>query len=92
MTAKIISIGNSKGIRIPNNILKSLDIVSEVDIIVNEEKKELLLRPVRNSRKGWDKAFKKMNENDDDQLLIDETIDSDDKDWQWLFVYESLSV
>jgi antitoxin MazE len=83
MTAKIISIGNSKGIRIPNNILKSLKIESEVDIIINEDKRELLLRPSRKSRFGWDKAFKKMNENHDDQLIINDSIDLDEKDWKW---------
>jgi antitoxin MazE len=83
MTAKIISIGNSKGIRIPNNILKSLRIESEVDIIINEDKRELLLRPSRKSRLGWDKAFKKMNENHDDQLIINDSIDLDEKDWKW---------
>jgi antitoxin MazE len=83
MTAKIISIGNSKGIRIPNNILKSLRIETEVDIIINEDKRELLLRPSRKSRLGWDKAFKKMNDNYDDQLIINDSIDLDEKDWKW---------
>jgi len=83
MTAKIISIGNSKGIRIPNNILKSLKIDSEVDIIINEEKREILLRPSRKSRQGWDKAFGKMSESHDDQLIINDSIDLDEKDWKW---------
>ncbi|HNX57476.1 MAG TPA: AbrB/MazE/SpoVT family DNA-binding domain-containing protein [Spirochaetota bacterium] len=83
MTVKIITIGNSKGIRIPNNVLKSLEIDSEVDLIVNEEKKELLLRPVRNSRQGWERAFKKMNQNHDDRLLVDDTVDSEMHDWEW---------
>jgi antitoxin MazE len=83
MTAKIISIGNSKGIRIPNNILKSLKIDSEVDLIVNEDRRELLLRPTRKSRQGWDKSFTKMNENHDDQLLINDSIDLDETDWTW---------
>ena len=83
MTAKIISIGNSKGIRIPNNILKSLKMDSEVDIIINEEKRELLLRPSHKSRQGWDKAFKKMSESHDDHLIISDSIDLNEKDWKW---------
>jgi len=83
VTVKIISIGNSKGIRIPNNILKTLNIESEVDLIINEEKREILLRPSAKSRKGWDSAFKKMSSNADDKLLINDSMDSDSNDWKW---------
>jgi antitoxin MazE len=83
MTAKIIAIGNSKGIRIPNNILKSLKIDSEVDLIIDEDRKEILIRSQQKSRQGWDSVFKKMNTNGDDKLLIDDTVDLDDSDWKW---------
>lgn len=83
MTVKIITIGNSKGIRIPNNVLKSLEIDSEVDLIVNEDKKELLLRPIRKTRQGWERAFKKMKDHHDDRLLIDDAVDADTHDWEW---------
>jgi len=36
------------------------------------EQKQIVLRPISAPRKGWDKAFRKMHEKEDDQLLIDE--------------------
>lgn len=83
MITKIVPIGNSKGIRIPNHIMKLLHIDSKVDMIINENKNELILRPVKNIREGWEEQFKKMNENNDDVLLIDDTIDLNNDNWVW---------
>jgi antitoxin MazE len=83
MTVKIISIGNSKGIRIPNNVLKSLKIGSEIDMVVNEDRGEVLLRPVKKARDGWENAFKRMNEAGDDSLLVNGMNNFDNDDWKW---------
>jgi antitoxin MazE len=83
MTVKIISIGNSKGIRIPNNVLKSLKIGSEIDMVVNEDRGEVLLRPVKKTREGWNNAFKRMNEAGDDGLLVNGSNNFDNDDWKW---------
>ena len=34
-------------------------------------------------RKDWEESFKKMNEKDDDTLLIKDSIDIDNGDWEW---------
>ncbi len=81
MKAKIVSIGNSKGIRIPKTILKQCNIKDNVDIEV--ENKRIILRPITHKpRKGWDKAFKIMHERKDDVLFFDEKIDRDIEDWE----------
>ena len=74
MKTKLVSVGNSKGIRIPMVILKQCNIENEVDLEVEKEK--IVIKPVKNMpREGWNDAFRLMHEKKDDALLIDETID-----------------
>ena len=83
MQTKVIHIGNSKGIRIPNHILKSLRISDEVDMVIDENKSEIILKPIRKPRENWELAFKKMNEANEDKLLIDDSIDLKSDQWEW---------
>ena len=83
MITKIVPIGNSKGIRIPNHILKSLQISNQIEMIFDEKKEQIILRPIDKIRDGWDEQFKNMNKCKDDSLLIDDTIDLDTDDWVW---------
>jgi len=81
MIAKIIQIGNSKGIRIPNQILKDLNIENQIELIINENKNEIILKPVHKIREGWFDSFKKMSSIAEDKLLIDDSLDL--KEWEW---------
>ena len=83
MRARVIKIGNSQGLRIPKPILEQTGIMDDVEIEV--EKNQIIIRPVKNAREGWDAAFKKMGEQGDDELLIDDSIASawDNDEWQW---------
>ncbi len=69
--AKVFINGNSQAIRIPKEFRINSN---EVKIIKEGEK--LIIMPVT-PRKGWDEAFKKMRENGDDVLLIDDMLDGD---------------
>lgn len=81
MRTKLVSIGNSKGIRIPTAILKQCKIENEVDLEVEKEK--IVIRPVKTiPRKGWNDAFRLMHEKKDNALLLDETIDFMEN-WEW---------
>ncbi|HLR37989.1 MAG TPA: hypothetical protein VK084_08080 [Chitinophagaceae bacterium] len=68
MEIPIINIGNSKGIRLSKTILKEYQITDSVELILR--KGEIVLKSKPNPRKGWEKQFKTMSENGDDQLLI----------------------
>lgn len=81
MIAKIIQIGNSKGIRIPNQILKDLNIENQIELIINDSRDEIILKPMHKIRDGWFDSFKKMNTASDDRLIIDDSLDI--KDWEW---------
>lgn len=84
MRARVIKIGNSYGLRIPKPVLEQAGIKGDVEIEV--EKNQIIIRPVRNEREGWDKAFEMMGEKGDDAPLIDDVDVSnawDDEEWQW---------
>jgi len=83
MRARVIKIGNSQGLRIPKPILEQTGIMDDVEIQV--EKNQIIIRPVKNVREGWDAAFKRMGELGDDEPIIDENISHswDEEEWQW---------
>ena len=84
MRARVIKIGNSQGLRIPKPILEQTGIMDDVEIEV--EKNQIIIRPVKNAREGWDKAFNMMRRKGDDAALIDEMDISnswDEEEWQW---------
>ncbi len=82
MKTKLVSIGNSKGIRIPMAILKQFNIENEVDLEVKKQK--IVIKPIKTKpREGWENAFRLMHERKDDVLLLDETIDSAIENWEW---------
>jgi antitoxin MazE len=70
MKVSVIPIGNSKGIRFEKALLEKYDIKDAVELIL--EKGFIILKPISSPRKGWDKAFKKMHENGDDRLLMED--------------------
>ena len=80
MELSIINIGNSKGIRLSKTILEKYNIIDKIEIIL--EKGYIILKPKSEPRKGWEKAFKKMHENADDQLLIDDVFEDENfEEW-----------
>ena len=70
MELSIINIGNSKGIRLSKTILEKYNIGDKVELIF--EKGYIILKSKAEPRKNWEKSFKKMHENGDDTLLIDD--------------------
>lgn len=81
MIAKVIQIGNSRGIRIPNQVLKEMKIEHEIELIISDKKDEIILKPVHKVREGWNESFKEMRNSSDDKLIIADSLDL--KDWEW---------
>ncbi len=70
MKVKIIKIGNSKGIRLPNELIKEYNLAEEVTLELREDC--IVLKPVEvDPRAGWEELYKKM----------DHTLTQEDKDW-----------
>ena len=75
MEISVIKIGNSKGIRLSKTLLEKYNIQDTVELIL--EKGQIVIKPVSKPRKGWEKAFKKMAEDGDDKLLIDDVFEEE---------------
>jgi antitoxin MazE len=83
MKLKVVSIGNSRGIRLPKPLLEQAGIENEVE--VETDGSTLVLRAVnRKKRQGWEKAFEAMHQNEDDRLIdLGPTSGWDDTEWEW---------
>ncbi len=81
MEISIVKIGNSKGFRLSKALIDKYNIKDKVELIL--EKGYIILKPVVNPRKGWDKQFKKMSEEGDDILLIDDVLNDENlEEWR----------
>ena len=83
MKTRIVRIGNSKGIRIPKQLLDQTGLDGEVEIQVRES--SLVIRPGRKPREGWSKAFREMARAGDDRLIDDvpNLSSFDREEWEW---------
>ena len=81
MELSVINIGNSKGIRFSKTILEKYNITDKVELIL--EKGYIILKAKSEPRSGWGKAFKKMHEQGDDSLLINDVFDDENLE-EWI--------
>lgn len=80
MELSVINIGNSKGIRLSKTILEKYNIQDKIELIL--EKGFIVLKPKAKPRKDWEMAFKKMHENNDDQLIMDDVFEDENfEEW-----------
>ena len=75
MEIPIIPIGNSKGIRLSKTILEKYNLRDSVELVMESE--YLILKPVKQARKGWENAFIELHENKDDELLINDVFEDE---------------
>lgn len=84
MRARIIRIGNSKGVRLPKSLLERSGLEGEVELEANDG--EIIVRAAEHPRAGWEEAFAEMSARGDDELLDGEQLGSsswDDEEWEW---------
>jgi antitoxin MazE len=82
--ARIVNIGNSRGIRIPKLLLEEANLGDEVELEM--EKGQLILRRPSHPRADWEERFRRMAQRGDDQLLdveVSSLTSWDDKEWDW---------
>lgn len=83
ISSHLIKIGNSQGVRIPKSLLEASGITGKIEIVL--DKRQIIIRPVsEKSRQDWARSFQEMANNQDDQLLDQETAtDWDNQEWEW---------
>jgi antitoxin MazE len=79
--ARIVRIGNSRGIRVPKGLLEQAQLPDDVELYA--EHGRLVIRAARGPRAGWAAAAKAMRESGDGLLDAPTPTRFDEKDWQW---------
>lgn len=84
MKAKIVKIGNSRGVRIPKPMLEQTGIAEDVELVIDND--QIIIRPIIHPRAGWEEAFESMAQNQTDGLIdgFDTMRHSwDEAEWEW---------
>ena len=83
MKARIIQIGNSRGIRLPKAVLEQAHLTEEVQI--DAEPNQIVIRSAHIPREGWDEAFRLMAERGDDTFTEEppSLTAFDEVEWKW---------
>lgn len=80
--ARIIRIGNSRGIRIPKAILEECGLEDTVELQAREGK--LVVKSAGMARQGWEEAYRRMAEAREDAPLGQPiATDWDKTQWRW---------
>jgi antitoxin MazE len=81
-TARIVRIGNSRGIRIPKALLEQAQLSEQVEL--RAEPGQLVVRAARRSRAGWAEAAAEMHQRGDDRPLAGPASTRfDAEEWEW---------
>jgi antitoxin MazE len=81
MEVSVIKTGSSKGIGLSKTLLEKYNIKDTVDLILESD--QIIIKPLSKPRNGWEKAFKKMSENEDDQLLMNDVFEDENLE-EWI--------
>lgn len=82
MKARIVRIGNSRGIRLPKMLLEEAQLTEEVQL--EAEPGRIVIRTTARPRAGWAAAARRMRQRGDDELLDPPTSTRfDEKEWEW---------
>jgi antitoxin MazE len=82
MKARIVRIGNSRGVRLPKPLIEQVGLAEEVDLEVRDG--TIVISPRDEPRRGWAEAAQALAAQDHDQLL-DEPLPTvfDREEWEW---------
>lgn len=82
MKAKLVRIGNSRGVRLPKPVIEEAQLTDEVEVSVRDG--AVLIRSAAHARAGWAEAAQAMQAAGTDRLLDPEVATRfDEAEWQW---------
>ena len=82
MKARLVQIGNSRGIRLPKPLIEEAGLDDEVELRVREG--TIVISPAHGPRAGWEEAARQMHEREGDQLLEPAVPTRfDEEEWEW---------
>lgn len=82
MKARLVPIGNSRGIRLPKPLIEEAQLTEEVEIKLVQG--SIVISSLRRPRAGWVEAARSIRERGDD-VLLDPSAPTkfDDLEWEW---------
>jgi len=82
MKARLIRIGNSRGVRLPKPVIEEAGLEEHVELQVRGG--AVMISARRRPRAGWAEAARRMRELGEDRLLDKSTPTRlDEKEWRW---------
>ena len=85
MKAKLIRIGNSRGVRLPKSLIEQAGLRDNVEIDIRGDQ-IIVQRAKKDPRAGWDKSIAKaVTEygHDVDEEFLNMPNEFDEKEWTW---------
>jgi antitoxin MazE len=79
--ARIVSIGNSQGVRIPKPLLEQAGLDGDVEL--HAENGRIVIAAVRRARAGWAEAAAQLHARGEDGLLETPAPTFDSDEWEW---------
>jgi len=81
MRARLVQIGNSRGVRLPKPLLEEAGLTDEVEI--RARKGAIVIERVGRPRTGWAEAARQLRKRNDDRLVgAPVRTRFDDKEWR----------
>jgi antitoxin MazE len=82
MKARLVQIGNSRGIRLPKTLLSEAQLDDEVEL--KAKPGCIIIRSSRRPRAGWAEAAQKMRQRGEDRLIDSPgSTRFDREEWEW---------
>jgi antitoxin MazE len=82
MKARLVRIGNSRGIRLPKPVIEEAGLADEVEVRVRDG--AVIIRATVRTREGWAEAARRARQRGDDRPLDQPTKTRFDREeWEW---------
>src|SRR3954466_8861665 len=81
MKARLVRIGNSRGIRLPKAIIDQVGLDDEVELLVEDQR--LVIVAAMRPRAGWAEAIQAMGAEPANRLDASRPTRFDETEWQW---------
>jgi antitoxin MazE len=80
---RMIKVGNSQGIRIPQSLLEQSGISGNVEIEVTDN--QIVITAASRAQTGWAEKFARMSDTEDEDILLDSVSVTtwDEEKWEW---------
>jgi antitoxin MazE len=82
MRARLVRIGNSRGVRLPKPLIQEAGLVDEVDVRIRGG--AVVIVPASRPRNGWAEAARTLRERGEDYTIDPPTHTRfDEEEWEW---------